>query len=141
MGQRLAARQRLVAGPEAAGIAQIELGGGGGPGDLQAQPQALHQLALLGAFASRRPGAHQVGQRRHAAIDRQRQVPPEARPRTGQIPQLASPDDWNKGGGRTVVIDVLEPLQMADCGGSAEGLRDATRARMLAVLAEPDLGK
>ncbi len=40
-----------------------------------------------------------------------------------------------------VVIDVLEPLQMADCGGSAEGLRDATRARMLAVLAEPDLGK
>jgi len=38
-----------------------------------------------------------------------------------------------------VAVDVLAPLQMADCGGSAEGLRDATRARMVALLDEPDL--
>lgn len=38
-----------------------------------------------------------------------------------------------------VDVDVLTPLAMADCGGSAEGLRDATRARMLAILGEPDL--
>jgi len=38
-----------------------------------------------------------------------------------------------------VTIDVLEPLEMADCGGSAEGLRDTARARMLALLDLPDL--
>jgi 1-acyl-sn-glycerol-3-phosphate acyltransferase len=38
-----------------------------------------------------------------------------------------------------VAVDVLAPLSMADCGGSAEGLRDATRARMIALLDEPDL--
>jgi len=38
-----------------------------------------------------------------------------------------------------VSIDILAPLSMADCGGSAEGLRDATRALMVALLDEPDL--
>lgn len=39
----------------------------------------------------------------------------------------------------TVVIEVLEPLSMEECGGSAEGLRDAARARMIALLDDPDL--
>jgi 1-acyl-sn-glycerol-3-phosphate acyltransferase len=39
----------------------------------------------------------------------------------------------------TVTVDVLAPLRMPDCGGSAEGLRDAARARMVALLDEPDL--
>jgi 1-acyl-sn-glycerol-3-phosphate acyltransferase len=39
----------------------------------------------------------------------------------------------------TVSVDVLSPLVMADCGGSAEGLRDAARMRMVALLDYPDL--
>jgi 1-acyl-sn-glycerol-3-phosphate acyltransferase len=39
----------------------------------------------------------------------------------------------------TVAVDVLAPLRMSDCGGSAEGLRDAARAHMVALLDEPDL--
>lgn len=38
-----------------------------------------------------------------------------------------------------VVVEILEPLTMAACDGSAEGLRDAARARMVALLDEPDL--
>jgi 1-acyl-sn-glycerol-3-phosphate acyltransferase len=38
-----------------------------------------------------------------------------------------------------VVIEVLAPLSMADCGGSSEGLRDAARAAMMTHLDEPDL--
>jgi 1-acyl-sn-glycerol-3-phosphate acyltransferase len=38
-----------------------------------------------------------------------------------------------------VAVDMLAPLMIADCGGSAESLRDAVRARMVALLDEPDL--
>jgi 1-acyl-sn-glycerol-3-phosphate acyltransferase len=38
-----------------------------------------------------------------------------------------------------VRIDVLDPLLMADCGGSAEGLRDEARRLMLAQLGITDL--
>jgi 1-acyl-sn-glycerol-3-phosphate acyltransferase len=38
-----------------------------------------------------------------------------------------------------VAVDVLAPLTMAECGGSAEGLRDVARARMVALLDYPDL--
>jgi len=38
-----------------------------------------------------------------------------------------------------IVVDVLSPLHMADCGGSAEGMRDVARARMVALLDDPDL--
>ncbi|HEX7375370.1 MAG TPA: lysophospholipid acyltransferase family protein [Steroidobacteraceae bacterium] len=38
-----------------------------------------------------------------------------------------------------VAVDVLAPLTMAECGGSAEGLRDVARARMVELLDYPDL--
>ena len=38
-----------------------------------------------------------------------------------------------------VEVDVLEPLTMAQCGGSAEGLRNCARACMVELLDYPDL--
>lgn len=40
-----------------------------------------------------------------------------------------------------VTVDVLCPLGVSDCGGSAERLRDEVRSRMLAILGEPDLAR
>jgi 1-acyl-sn-glycerol-3-phosphate acyltransferase len=38
-----------------------------------------------------------------------------------------------------ISVDILQPLDGMACGNSAEGLRDAARSRILALLDEPDL--
>src|SRR4051794_35250163 len=84
----LPAREGVVAGPEAALVAKVELGGGARRAHLDAYAQALHRVAVLVAAPARRPLPDELGQGHDVAIDLHRQVATEAGARRGQIPDL-----------------------------------------------------
>src|SRR6185369_11952363 len=84
--RRLPALERAVARIEADGVAEVELADGLAAVQLQANAQALLDLAVLGLRAPRREVAQHLGDRRHAAVDLDAQVLAEAAARAGEVP-------------------------------------------------------
>src|SRR5262245_7289135 len=86
VGDRLPARQRVVARPEAAVVAEVEHAFGLAALDAQPNRQPDRDRTLFAGDAAHWPLAHELLCGRHAAVDADLEVAAEARARAGEVP-------------------------------------------------------